>query len=81
MEFVKQRSGVPIGQHGIKKVDYLMKTFTKQFLAVLLSWVTVYAQGNNFTKVRYNGGSVASKVDPKDWNNKLTNTPEVIVLE
>jgi hypothetical protein len=25
-----------------------------------------YADGNAFTKVRYNGGSMASKLDPKD---------------
>ncbi len=55
---------------------------SKRFLAVFLSWaVLAYAQGNTFTKVRYNGGSVASKVDPKDWNNKLTVTGDAITLE
>jgi hypothetical protein len=40
-----------------------------------------YAEGNTFTRVRYNGGSVPSKVDPKDWDNKLTVTPDAITLE
>jgi hypothetical protein len=39
------------------------------------------AQGNRFDRVRYNGGSVASKVDPKEWNNKLTVTSEMITLK
>ena len=60
-----------------------MKTF-KPIVSVYLSCVLaspVFAQGNTFTKVRYNGGSVASKVDPKDWDNKLTVSSDVIVLE
>lgn len=47
------------------------------FLACALS---AYGQGNTFTKVRYNGGSVASHVDAKDWNNKLTVTSDAITL-
>jgi hypothetical protein len=39
-----------------------------------------FAQGNTFDKVRYNGGSVDSKVDPKDWNNRLTVTSDLITL-
>src|SRR5436190_16988126 len=60
-----------------------MKCF-KPLLAVFLSCVMaspVVAQGNAFKKVRYNGGSVPSKVNPKDWGNKLTVSPDVIVLE
>jgi hypothetical protein len=54
----------------------------KKLIAIALSCaVLVYAQGNTFTKVRYNGGSVASKVDPKSWDNRLTVTSEAIVLE
>ncbi len=34
-----------------------------------------------FKNVRYNGGSVASKVDPKDWGNRLTVTADAIKLE
>jgi hypothetical protein len=59
-------------------------TFTKQLLAVFLSCLmasAAFADGNVFTKVRYNGGSAPSKVDPKDWGNKLTVSPDMIVLE
>src|ERR1035441_6101926 len=53
----------------------------REILVLLLACtVFAYAQGNSFTKVRYNGGSVASKVNAKDWGNKLTVTPEAIVL-
>jgi len=54
----------------------------RRFLAVFLSCsILIYAQGNTFTKVRYNGGSVPSKVDPKSWDNKLTVTSDSILLE
>lgn len=54
---------------------------TKFIAIVLCASLLAYAQGNTFTRVRYNGGSVASKVDPKDWGNKLTVTPEAITLD
>ncbi len=54
---------------------------TKRLLAILLGTALLaYAQGNTFDKVRYNGGTVPTKVDPKDWNNKLTITPDLILL-
>jgi len=54
---------------------------TKRLLAILLGTALLaYAQGNTFDKVRYNGGTVSTKVDPKDWNNKLTITPDLILL-
>jgi len=54
----------------------------KRFLAFFLCCaVLAYGQGNTFTKVRYNGGSVASKVDPKEWNNRLTVTADAITFE
>jgi hypothetical protein len=54
----------------------------KGVLALLLCCaVLAYGQGNTFTKVRYNGGSVPSKVNPKDWENKLTVTAGAITLE
>ena len=46
----------------------------------LCASIVTWAQGNSFDKVRYNGGSVDSKVDPKDWNNHLTVTSDVITL-
>jgi PEGA domain-containing protein len=39
-----------------------------------------FADGNTFNRVRYNGGSVNSKVDPKNWGNKLTVTSDLITL-
>ena len=55
---------------------------TKRLLAILLGTsLLAYAQGNTFDKVRYNGGSVSTKVSPKDWDNKLTITPDLILLE
>ncbi len=57
-------------------------TIAKRLLALLLCAATLsYAQGNTFSKVRYNGGSVPSKVKPDQWENKLTVTPEAITLE
>src|SRR5581483_4996899 len=58
-------------------------SFASQVLAILLcaSLLAAADGGNTFTRVRYNGGSVASKVDPKDWNNKLTTTPDAITLD
>jgi hypothetical protein len=54
----------------------------KRLLALFLcSAVAVWAQGNSFDKVRYNGGSVDSKVDPKDWHNKLTVTSDMITMQ
>ena len=53
----------------------------KRVLAVFLCSVFVtWAQGNSFDRVRYNGGSVDSKVDPKEWNNHLTVTSDMITL-
>lgn len=46
----------------------------------LCSAVACWADGNSFDRVRYNGGSVDSKVDPKEWNNHLTVTSDVITL-
>jgi len=59
-----------------------MAPFRKLLAFVLCVSSVVYAaESNTFTKVRYNGGSVASHVDPKDWNDKLTVTSDAITLE
>ena len=53
----------------------------RKVLAVFLAVsVLTYAQGNSFTKVRYNGGSVSTTVKPDDWDNKLTVNSESISL-
>ncbi len=46
------------------------------FVAMLAS-----AQGNSLDKVRYNGGTIQPKVDPKDWDNRLTITSAKTTLE
>lgn len=57
-------------------------SITAKLVALLLCYsLLAYAEGNTFTRVRYNGGSFASKVDPKDWNNKVTVTSDAITLE
>jgi hypothetical protein len=53
----------------------------RRILALLLcSTLTLWAQGNSFDKIRYNGGLVNSTVDPKDWHNQLTVTSDMITL-
>ncbi len=53
----------------------------KPFLVCfLVSALVAQGQGNTFNKVRYNGGSVGSKVSPKDWGNHLTVTSDTITL-
>jgi len=56
--------------------------FVKRLLALCLACaVPCWADGNSFDRVRYNGGSVDSKVDPKEWKNHLTVTSDLITLE
>lgn len=51
---------------------------------LLILWVCfpflVFARGNTFTRVRYNGGSIATDVEASDWHNRLTVGPQGIVL-
>lgn len=47
---------------------------------VLVCAIFAYAQGNTFKQVRYNGGTVSTKVDPKDWGNQLNVTSDLITL-
>ena len=52
---------------------------------VLVAWlaaaIVAYGQGNTFEKIRYNGGTLQTDVNPKDWENRLTVSPDEIVLE
>jgi hypothetical protein len=57
-----------------------MKFFTKIVALILCFSVVAYAQGNTFNKVRYNGGSISTKVNPDDWDNKLTVSSDAIVF-
>lgn len=38
------------------------------------------SDGNTFHRVRYNGGTVSNRVDPKDWGNHLSVTPDAIIF-
>lgn len=62
-----------------------MKASAGYRLAVVLLALatTVYAssEGNSWNKVRYNGGTLQTKVNPKDWDNNLTVTPDSITLK
>lgn len=57
-----------------------MQRFYKVMTLVLCCTLLAWPQGNSFDRVRYNGGSVDSKVDPKDWHNTLTVTSDMISL-
>src|SRR5947209_17393739 len=54
----------------------------RRLLAFILcfSFLAV-AQGNSWYRVRYNGGSLNSKVNPKDCNNHLSVTSDVITFK
>lgn len=56
----------------------VFKTLVALFLCFTL--VTWASEGNSFDRVRYNGGSVDSKVDPHEWHNTLTVTSDMITL-
>jgi hypothetical protein len=63
-------------------MNYLRQAVATVLCLVLMSTIAWGGSaGNTFTKVRYNGGSVPSKVDPKDWDNRLTVTSDTITLE
>jgi hypothetical protein len=57
-----------------------MKFFVRVIVLCLCLSLSAYGQGNSFDRVRYNGGSVDSKVDPKEWKNTLTVTSDFITL-
>ncbi len=57
-----------------------MDLFRKVFAFVLCCSLFVQAEGNTFDKVRYNGGSISTKVKADDWDNKLTVSADAITL-
>jgi hypothetical protein len=57
-----------------------MRAMRMLFSAILLCSTAAHAQGNSWDKVRYNGGTLQTKVDPKDWDNHLTVAPDLITL-
>jgi hypothetical protein len=50
-------------------------------LLALSTTVYAAAEGNSWDKVRYNGGTLQTKVSPKDWDNHLTVTSDMITLK
>ena len=64
------------------RAEEKVKSYGRGLIAGLLCVTLVsYGQGNSFKRVRYNGGTIPSKVDPKDWDNHLTITSDVITLK
>jgi PEGA domain-containing protein len=57
-----------------------MQTLRRPFALLLCAAVMAYGQGNAFTRVRYNGGSISTKVKPDEWDNKLTVNSDSIVF-
>jgi len=57
-----------------------MRTTRNLLALVLCATLLAYSQGNTFDKIRYNGGTVETKVGPKDWGNRLTVTQTEITL-
>lgn len=55
--------------------------FFRVVAMILCLTVISYAQGNSWSKVRYNGGTLQTKVNPKDWDNHLTVTSELITFK
>lgn len=47
---------------------------------ILLLAHQCWAQGNAWKKVRYQGGTLETKVDPDEWGNSLRITPDLIQL-
>lgn len=53
----------------------------RQIITLLVCFPLIAnAEGNTFAKVRYNGGSISTKVKPDDWDNKLTVGSDAITL-
>ncbi|HET9183462.1 MAG TPA: PEGA domain-containing protein [Candidatus Angelobacter sp.] len=50
-------------------------------LLALCTMLYASSEGNSWNKIRYNGGTLQTKVDPKDWNNHLTVTSDSITLK
>jgi len=62
-----------------------MRTTYRIFALVLCVTITGYAlsdsEGNSWDRVRYNGGTLQTKVDPHDWDNHLTVTSDLITFK
>ncbi|HEY6249556.1 MAG TPA: PEGA domain-containing protein [Candidatus Angelobacter sp.] len=55
-----------------------------RILALVLCVATAgytFSEGNSWDRVRYNGGTLQTKVDPHDWDNHLTVTSDLITFK
>jgi PDZ domain-containing protein/PEGA domain-containing protein len=50
------------------------------FIAYAQENLLAKSDGNTFDRVRYNGGTVPSRVDPKDWGNHLSINADSIIF-
>ncbi|HNU01887.1 MAG: PEGA domain-containing protein [Kiritimatiellae bacterium] len=57
-----------------------MDTFRQGMAALLVISLVGFVQGSTFDQIRYNGGTLQTQVDPKDWDNVLTIEPGYIRL-
>jgi len=57
-----------------------MKTIRWLLVFLLCCSLMAEGQGNSFNRVRYNGGTLQTSVDPEDWNNTLTVTSDLITF-
>lgn len=57
-----------------------MKRLVALILIIWLPMIAWAQEGNVFNKVRYNGGSISTKVKPDEWDNKLTVSSDAITL-
>jgi hypothetical protein len=89
MKLLKKRMELPFGQDPQSYPQYMLLVYLRRthlqlprriIITILCFALPVCGQGNSFDKVRYNGGSVDSKVDPKDWHNHLTVTSDTITM-
>src|ERR1051326_4062783 len=60
-----------------------MRLAARVLAFVLCMSVSLYtfSEGNTWNRVRYNGGTFQTKVDPKDWGNHLTVTSDLITFK
>ncbi|NLI45980.1 MAG: hypothetical protein GX414_02600, partial [Acidobacteria bacterium] len=57
-----------------------MNTFRQGVAALLVVALVGFVQGSTFDQIRYNGGTLQTQVDAKDWDNVLTIEPGYIRL-
>jgi len=59
----------------------MIRRTTSLLACVCLVAATVLADsGNSWDRVRYNGGTLKTSVDPHDWDNKLTVTSDTVTF-